>query len=80
MHDDTLRIPTQALIRGRRVLVVEEEELVSRDVEVGLRNWDYTEILGGLDAGQPVVTSLAKEGVEAGAQVVIEESDADDVP
>ncbi|MGH9462973.1 MAG: efflux RND transporter periplasmic adaptor subunit [Vicinamibacteria bacterium] len=71
---DVLRIPTQALLEGNQVLLVEDGLLVARDVETGLNNWDYTEILSGLSAGDEVVISLDLPGVQAGARAVIESS------
>jgi HlyD family secretion protein len=71
---DVLRIPTQALLEGNQVLLVEDGVLVARDVVTGLNNWDYTEIVSGLSAGDEVVISLDRPGVQAGARVVIESS------
>ena len=70
---DALRIPTYALIEGARVLVVEGDRLVAREVETGLRNWAFTEVRRGLEAGAPVVVSLDRAEVEAGARAVIAE-------
>jgi HlyD family secretion protein len=67
---DVVRVPTFALLEGKRVLVLEEEKLVERVVEVGLGNWEWTEIAGGLAPGERVVTSLDRPGVEAGAPAV----------
>ena len=75
-RDDVLRIPRQALLEGRRVLVFAGGLLVEREVEVGLRNWDFAEIVGGLEPGEQVVTSLGREEVHAGAEAVL----ADDAP
>ena len=47
--------------------------LEERSVKTGLANWEYTEVLEGLAAGDLVVTSLEREGVKAGAHVVTEE-------
>ena len=69
-----LRIPTQALLEGNRVLLVENGVLVARDVETGLSNWDYTEVVSGLDAGDEVVISLDRPEVQVGAPVVVEVS------
>ena len=44
-------------------------KLEERKVKTGLANWEYTEILEGLAAGDRIVTSLEKEGVKAGATV-----------
>ncbi|HSW25275.1 MAG TPA: efflux RND transporter periplasmic adaptor subunit [Burkholderiaceae bacterium] len=71
-RDNVLRIPTAALGAGGRVLVVDGDRLVERMVKTGLANWEYAEVLEGLAAGEAVVTSLEREGVKAGARVVIE--------
>jgi HlyD family secretion protein len=67
-----LRIPTAALQEGSRVLVYNPEsgKLEERKVKTGLANWEMTQILEGLAAGERIVTSLEKEGVKAGAHVV----------
>lgn len=71
---DVLRIPTQALLEGSRVLLVDDGVLVEREVDTGLSNWDFTEIVRGLSAGEQVVTSLDRPEVQVGASVVIESS------
>jgi HlyD family secretion protein len=74
-RDDVLRVPTQALLEGGRVLVLEGERLVERSFQVGLRNWDLTEVAGGLSAGERVVTSLDRPEVKAGAHARAAEAD-----
>ena len=71
---DVLRIPTSALREGNRVLIEQDGVLVERSVRSGLSNWEQTEVLEGLSAGDRIVTSLERAGVEAGAQVSIEPS------
>jgi HlyD family secretion protein len=68
-RENALRIPTSALIEGEKVLVAEGGVLAERKLEIGLKNWDWTEVLSGLAAGDPVVTSLDRPEVEAGAEV-----------
>jgi len=68
-REDVLRIPSYALIEGRRVLVVRDDRLVSVPVEAGLQNWEYTEIVSGLEPGDPVVVSLDRAEVREGARV-----------
>ena len=59
------------------MLVVEDDVLVEREVETGLRNWDYVEVQSGLEEGEVVVTSLDRAEVEAGQVVeVIQPDDA----
>jgi HlyD family secretion protein len=75
--EDAPRIPTTALFQNNRVLVVEDDVLVEREIETGLRNWDYVEIQSGLEEGEVVVTSLDRVEVEAGQVVeVIQPDDA----
>jgi HlyD family secretion protein len=69
-HSDVLRIPTQAVSEGQLVYVVGEgDRLEERAIEVGLRNWAWTEVSAGLQAGEKLVTSIDREGIEAGALV-----------
>jgi HlyD family secretion protein len=68
-RDDARRIPTYALMEGGRVLVLDGETLVERDVATGLRNWQFTEITDGLETGERVVVSLDRAEVQAGARV-----------
>jgi len=72
VRPDTLRVPTSALLEGGVVLVLEQGKLAERKVRVGLANWEHTEIVEGLAAGDRIVTSLEREGVKAGAAAVAE--------
>ena len=67
---EVLRIPTSALREGGKVLVVEGDTLAERTLVTGVANWEFTEVVSGLDAGERIVTSLEREGVVAGAKVL----------
>jgi HlyD family secretion protein len=69
---DVLRVPTQAVLDGKRVFVLDEaaRQLRERTIERGVHNWEYTEVRGGLEAGELVVTSVDREGVADGAAAV----------
>jgi HlyD family secretion protein len=69
---EVLRIPTSALREGGKVLVVEGHTLVERTLQTGVANWEFTEVVSGLAEGERVVTSLEREGVRAGATVVVQ--------
>lgn len=71
-RDEVLRIPTSALMPGNRVLVLADGKLEERRIEVGLSNWEYSEVTSGLAPGDRVVTSLDREGVKAGARTEAE--------
>jgi len=71
---DVLRISPSTLFEGHKVFVVEHDILSSRSVDIGMRNWDFVEILGGLSEGDQVVMSLDQEGLEEGLRVVLRSS------
>jgi HlyD family secretion protein len=70
-RDNVLRVPTPALLEGNRVLAVDNGLLVEKKLEIGLKNWDWTEVRAGLAPGDRVVTSLDRPEVKAGAEVRI---------
>ncbi|MBK8319894.1 MAG: efflux RND transporter periplasmic adaptor subunit [Betaproteobacteria bacterium] len=74
-RDKVLRIPTAAIQEGGRVLLfnADSSKLEARQIKTGLSNWEYTEVLEGLKAGDRIVTSLEKEGIKAGAVVMPDE-------
>ncbi len=69
-RERVVRVPTQALLTGNKVLVLKAGVLDERVVVTGLANWQHAEIIKGLSAGDRVVVSLEKEGVKAGARAV----------
>ncbi len=68
--DSVLRVPTSALLQNQSVLILEEGELVERKIEVGLRNWQFAEVVSGLEEGESIVIALDKLGIEAGVRAV----------
>ena len=75
VRDDVVRVPTSALLEGGRVLVAAAHgKLEERTIKTGLANWEFTEVLDGLTAGDKVVTSLERAGVKSGAHYVVEET------
>ena len=72
-HPDVLRVPSEALREGRKVLALGKDGVLSeRTIEPGLANWRFTEVLSGLEAGDRVVLTPDRAGVRAGAQVKVE--------
>ena len=73
-RDGVVRVPTQAIMEGNRVLVFagEKQPLVERTIEPGLANWEFTEVRSGLRDGEKVVLSVEREGVAAGVRAVAE--------
>ena len=75
-REDVLRVPTAALRPGSTVLVVGADGVLEeRSLQTGVANWEYTEVTGGLSAGERIVTSLEREGVRPGVRVTVEGTD-----
>jgi len=72
-RDGVLRVPTSSLLEGGKVLVLERGRLVERALQLGLRNWDFTEVTGGLEEGARVVVSLDRPEIKAGAKARAQE-------
>ena len=75
-HSDSLRIPTEALLEGNKVYLYDADfDTISElAVTIGLSNWQHTEILSGLEAGQQIVTSIDRDGLMDGAVVKLDSS------
>ncbi len=71
-RENVIRVPTQALLEGNRVLVLDDGVLHERLVRTGLANWQFTEVLSGLNPADTIVLSVERKGVVAGARVVPE--------
>ena len=72
---NVLRIPTQTLLEGKKVLRYGANGILEeRAVTTGLANWEQTEITAGLNEGDQIVMSLDRAGVKAGVKVKPEAS------
>ncbi|HSH69431.1 MAG TPA: efflux RND transporter periplasmic adaptor subunit [Deferrisomatales bacterium] len=73
VREAVVRVPTEAVIEGQRVLVYRPHPGRTRGTleevtfEPGLSSWEYTEVVSGLEEGTRVVVSIDREGVAAGA-------------
>ena len=72
---ERLAVPTEAVIwQGERKLAVmildEESALQLREVEIGIIDGDYVEIISGLSEGDVVITS-GKDGLKPGMKVKV---------
>ncbi len=71
MRKNVLRVPAQALLEGNRVLLLNADGVLEeRKLETGLSNWEYAEVLSGLQQGDRIVSSLDQAGVKAGVRAV----------
>ena len=71
-RDNALLIPVTALREGGKALVLDKNGIVlERAVQTGIANWQQTEIIEGIEAGEHVITSLNLSGLLPGAQARI---------
>jgi len=68
-EERALRIPTAVIINGNEIFVYDADSrrIERRSIETGVANWEYTQVLDGLDEGELVVSSVDREGVADGA-------------
>jgi HlyD family secretion protein len=74
-RDNVLRLPTEAVLEGNQVYRFNRSagslELI--DVDVGIRNWNFTEVTSGLQAGDEIVMSLDIPELADGLEVTPED-------
>jgi HlyD family secretion protein len=65
---DVVRVPTRAVLEGKRVYVFDAAAGVVqiRAVTTGLSNWEFTEIVSGLAVGDQVVTTVDRDRLADG--------------
>lgn len=70
-RDKVLWAPANAVLAGKSVLVYHPNDgvLEARQIKTGLSNWQRVEIVDGLKAGERIVSSTERAGVQAGARV-----------
>ena len=75
IRSNTLRVPTEAVLDGKRVFIysAKDRNVHEHMFQKGISNWDYTEVLSGLNEGDSVVTNVDQTGIKEGVRVVIAE-------
>ncbi len=73
-REAVLHVPTSVIMEDSSVFVIPATGgiLEQRTIVTGLANWEQTEIVAGLAAGEWVVRSIDREGVAAGVTAQIE--------
>jgi HlyD family secretion protein len=69
---NVLRVPTQAIVDGSRVYVLNDGMLEERTIEIGIRSWEYAEVLSGLTVGEQVLLTVDREGVADGVAATVD--------
>jgi HlyD family secretion protein len=67
-------------MRDNFVYVIDAETmtLTKKQIEVGIGNWQHTEVTNGLSIDDQIVLSVDREGVKAGAKVLIEKEEEEE--
>jgi len=70
-RDNTLRVPTETVMEDDEVYRFDRAAgtLEKVAIEVGLRNWNFTEVTAGLREGDEIVLSLDVQGLADGLEV-----------
>jgi HlyD family secretion protein len=72
--EQTLRVPTEAILENNKLMILNDDDVLEeRDIQPGLSNWSYTEVLTGLNSGEQVVLSIGLDGVETGSKAIAEQ-------
>jgi HlyD family secretion protein len=72
-RDDVLRVPAEAVTGEGRVLRLRDGHLEELEIETGISNWRFVEVLSGLREGDRIVLSLDRPGVADGAAATPED-------
>ena len=72
VRKDVVRVPTEAVMDGRRVFVFlpKDGRLAARSIRIGLSNWDWSEVLEGVSPDEWVVVNVDNPDLEDGAAAV----------
>lgn len=72
-REQVLRVPSELILDNRFVLVVGENGVIEeRDIEPGIANWRFTEVVSGLTEGERIIANVGTRGVVAGAHARVE--------
>ena len=65
---EVLRVPSSAVAEDGKVLVLVDGILVQGQIEPGLDNWQFTEVLSGLNVGDAIVAARDSTEIKPGAR------------
>jgi len=65
---EVLRVPSSAVAEDGKVLVLVDGILVAGQIEPGLNNWQFTEVVSGLSEGDSIVAARDSTEIKPGAR------------
>ena len=73
VRPDVVRIPTEAVMADGQVYVflASQGEIAQRRIRGGLANWDFTEVLEGVQPNEQVVVNIDIPGLKNGAPATV---------
>jgi HlyD family secretion protein len=77
VRHDVVRVPSEAILDGRQVFVYQPQPGIvqRREIKTGLANWDWTEVLEGLQPDEQVVVNVDNPDLkDQAAAVLLEEA------
>ncbi|MEK9714013.1 MAG: efflux RND transporter periplasmic adaptor subunit [Thalassolituus sp.] len=76
--DNTLRIPTELLIDTDHVMLAKDGKAIKQQVELGLTNWTWSEVTGGLSNNDQIINEPGQSDLEDGRSVRVLDTDTND--
>ena len=73
-REEVPRIPTAAIAEGGKVLVLKNGRLEEHTISTGMRNWQFTEVKGGVSIGELVVIARDSPDIKPGARAQAREA------
>lgn len=68
--DNALRVPTEAIFNQNQVFVLKDGQLEQREIQLGLSNWQFSEVKRGLNENEQVVITAGRSDLQAGMAAV----------
>lgn len=71
-----LRIPSEALFANNQIWVLDSDEVLhKRELQLGVGNFTFTEVRGGLKEGERVVRNPDQPGLKDGAKAIVKKDE-----
>jgi len=72
--EDVLFVPSEALVREETAYVIEKGRAARRQVKIGIGNTYTREVLGGLEEGETLITTVTEKGLRDGVRIRVVDS------
>ena len=76
--DNTMRIPTELLIDTNHLMLAKDGKAIKQQVALGLTNWTWSEVTGGLTADDQIINEPGQSDLEDGRSIRVLDTDTND--